>query len=181
MALASVIAMTASLAPPDHRTDPPYEGDERATLEGFLDFHRDTLLWKCAGLTPEQLRLRPIPSTNLSLHGLVRHLAAVERSWFREDVAGEDVTPLYYTREEPDRDIDPPADADPEADLATLRAEIEVCRAVVRDRDLDSTFVNPRGEAISLRWLFVHMVEEYARHNGHADLIRQAIDGAAGE
>ena len=134
---------TEATAPPDDRTDPPYVGGERAVLEGFLDFHRETLLWKCAGLTPEQLRLRPIPSTNLSLLGLVRHLAAVERSWFRQDVAGEDVPALYYTRAEPDRDIDPPPEADPEADFAAFRAEVEACRAAARDRDLDSTFVTP--------------------------------------
>ena len=168
-------------APPDPRTDPPLTADERATLDGYLDYHRDTLLWKCAGLTGEQLLARPLPTTNLSLLGLVRHLADVERSWFRQRMVGEDVPPIFYTEAEPDLDIDPPADADAEADLAVFRAEVEACRAAVRDLDLDATFVSSRGHDMSLRWVYVHMIEEYARHNGHADLLRQAVDGVTGE
>ncbi len=167
-------------APPDDRRDPPRVGDERATLAGYLDFHRDTLMWKCAGLTDEQLKARPLPTTNLSLLGLVRHLADVERSWFRRRVAGEDAPPIFYTEAEPDLDIDPPPDADPAADIAVWRAEVAACDAAVAGRDLDGTFVS-RTETLSLRWLYSHMIEEYARHNGHADLIRQAIDGAVGE
>jgi|SRR5829696_766219 len=167
--------------PKDDRTDPPWTGDERATLEGFLDYHRDTLLWKCAGLRPEQLATRPVPSTNLSLLGLVRHLAEVERSWFRRRFAGEDAPPIWYTEAEPDRDIDPPADADADADLAAYRAEVEACRAVVAGSGLEDTFTTGRGETATLRWIFVHMIEEYARHNGHADLLREAIDGVTGE
>ena len=167
-------------APEDRRRLPPPTGDERATLDGYLDYHRDTLMWKCAGLTADQLKARPLPTTNLSLLGLVRHLADVERSWFRRRVAGEDAPPIFYTEEQPDLDIDPPPDADPEADFAVWRAEVEACMAAVRHRGLDETFAAWWGEA-SLRWLYGHMIEEYARHNGHADLIRQAIDGAVGE
>ena len=167
-------------APPDERRFPPAVGDERATLQGFLDYHRDTLMWKCAGLTHEQLRSRPLPSTNLSLLGLVRHLADVERSWFRRRVAGEDAPPIYYTEQDQDRDIDPPADADPDADFAAWRAEVAACDATMRHRGLDDTFAAWWGTA-SVRWLYGHLIEEYARHNGHADLIRQAIDGATGE
>jgi uncharacterized damage-inducible protein DinB len=167
-------------APPDERRFPPATGDERATLQGYLDYHRDTLMWKCAGLSAEQLRARPLATTNLSLLGLVRHLADVERSWFRRRVAGEDAPPIYYTAEEPDRDIDPPPDADAEADLAVWRAEVAACDAAVAGRDLDDTF-RSRDDTLSVRWLYNHMIEEYARHNGHADLIRQAIDGATGE
>jgi uncharacterized damage-inducible protein DinB len=168
-------------APEDTRRDPPATGDERATLQGFLDFHRDTLMWKCAGLSDEQLKARPLPTTDLSLLGLVRHLADVERSWFRRRVAGEDAPPIFYTEREPDADIDPPADADPEADFAVWRAEVAACDAAVAGRRLDDTFRSGRGDTRSLRWLYGHMIEEYARHNGHADLIRQAIDGATGE
>jgi hypothetical protein len=178
VAPASVAAMST---PKDDRTEPPLAADERACLEGFLDFHRETLLWKCAELTPDQLHRRPVPTTNLSLLGLVRHLADVERSWFRRGVAGEEAPPIFYTEEELDLDIDPPPDADPQADLAVFRSEVEACRAAVRDRALDDTFVGRRGDAISVRWVYVHMIEEYARHNGHADLLRQAIDGATGE
>jgi uncharacterized damage-inducible protein DinB len=173
--------MTTPTAPPDTRTHPPLRGSERESLEGYLDFHRDTLRWKCARLTRDQLLARPLTTTNLSLLGLVRHLAEVERSWFRRGLAGEDAPPIFYTEAEPDRDIDPPPDADPDADLAAYEAEVEACRAAARGRDLDDTFVTRRGETISLRWLYLHMIEEYARHNGHADLIRQAIDGAVGE
>ena len=151
-------------------------------LEGFLDFHRETLLWKCAGLTPDQLRPaagpvdQPVPARPGPPPG------RVERSWFRQDVAGEDAPALFYTEAEPDRDIDPPPDADPEADLAAFRAEVEACRAAARDRDAGQHLRHAdRPDAISLRWVYVHMIEEYARHNGHADLIRQAIDGATGE
>ena len=89
--------------PQDDRTAPPPAGDERAQLEGFLDYHRQTLLWKCAGLTDEQLRERPVPPSPLSLHGLVRHLADVERSWFRERFAGEDVPDLFGVEDNPGR------------------------------------------------------------------------------
>jgi Protein of unknown function (DUF664) len=168
-------------APEDTRRDPPVTADERATLQGFLDYHRDTLMWKCAGLTDEQLKARPLATTNLSLLGLVRHLADVERSWFRRRVAGEDAPPIFYTDAEIDLDIDPPPDADPAADFAIWRAEVAACDAAVAGRGLDDTFISGRGNPLSLRWLYSHMIEEYARHNGHADLIRQAIDGATGE
>jgi hypothetical protein len=167
--------------PEDDRFEPPYEGDELAIVAGFLDFHRDTLLWKCAGLTPEQLRLRPLSFANLSLHGLVRHLADVERFWFRESMAGEDIRPIYWSEENPDLDIDPPADADPLADIEVFKAELALVRETVRGRSLDDTFVSRRGNTLNVRWVYVHMVEEYARHNGHADLLRQAIDGVVGE
>jgi hypothetical protein len=168
-------------APPDERRYPPPTGDERATLEGFLDRQRDTLMWKCAGLSAEQLKARPLPTTDLSLLGLVRHLADVERKWWRRSAAGQDAPPIFATDEEPGRDIDLPPDADPDADFAVWRAEVEACRAAVRDRGLGDTFTAWWGDEVSLRWLYGHMLEEYARHNGHADLIRQAIDGVTGE
>ena len=167
--------------PKDDRTEPPLVADERALLDGFLDYHRETLLWKCAELDPGQLAARSVPTTNLSLLGLVRHLAEVERSWFRRRFAGEDAPPIWYTDDEPDRDIDPPADADAVADLTAYRAELDACRAVVAGRGLDETFTTGRGLTASLRWVYLHMIEEYARHNGHADLLRQAVDGATGE
>ncbi len=163
------------------RAKPAGAAGERAQLEGFLDYHRQTLLWKCAGLTAEQLRERPVPPSALSLHGLVRHLADVERSWFRERFLGEDVPDLYGVGERPGADFLETADADPEADLALLRAEIEAVKAAVRDRDLDDTMTSPGGEAYTLRWVYLHMIEEYARHNGHADLIRERIDGVTGQ
>ena len=163
------------------RHDPETTGDERATLTGFLDYHRGTLEWKCAGLTPEQLARRAIPPSTLSLLGLVRHLADVERSWFRERFAGEDVPDLFGLRDNPGADFLGTADADPAADIALLRGEIEAVKETVRDRGLDETLTSPSGEVYTLRWVYLHMIEEYARHNGHADLIRERIDGATGE
>ena len=167
--------------PPDTRPPLPFTGTERELLDAFLDFHRATLLWKCAELTPDQLRLRPVATTNLSLHGLVRHLADVERSWFRRRVAGEDAPPIFYTKDQPDLDIDPPPDADPLVDIETFEAEVAAVRAAVHGRDLDETCTFGPGWTGSLRWVYLHMIEEYARHNGHADLIREAVDGATGE
>jgi uncharacterized damage-inducible protein DinB len=170
------------VTPKDDRFEPPYLGDERTILEGFLRFHRETLLWKCAELRPEQLAARPLPTTVLSLLGLVRHLADVERGWFRRGFAGEDAPPIYYDPvADRDRDIVPPPDADPAEAFATFRREVGAAEAAARGHDLDETFVSSRGRTISLRWLYVHMIEEYARHNGHADLLREAIDGGTGE
>jgi uncharacterized damage-inducible protein DinB len=163
------------------RAKPAGDGDERAQLEGFLDYHRETLLFKCAGLTDEQLRERPVPPSVLSLHGLVRHLADVERSWFRERFAGEDVADLFGVGERPGADFLDTAEADPAADLALLRGEIQAVKETVRGRSPDDTATGPSGETFTLRWVYLHMIEEYARHNGHADLLREAIDGAVGE
>jgi uncharacterized damage-inducible protein DinB len=167
----------------EDRTEPPYVGDERAILTGFLDFHRDTLEWKCAGLTAEQLRERAAPPSSLTLLGLLRHLAEVERGWFRRGVAGEDVGPLYYTEEEPDRDfddVDDATDEDVEGALAAWRYEVRRAREVAASAALGDTFTR-RGREFSVRWVLVHMIEEYARHNGHADLLRERIDGSKGE
>jgi uncharacterized damage-inducible protein DinB len=167
--------------PKDDRVEPPYLGDERTILAEFLRFHRETLLWKCAELSPEQLAARPLPTTVLSLLGLVRHLADVERGWFRRGFAGEDAPPIYYSDADRDADIEPPPDADPAEAFATYRREVEAAEAAARGHDLGETFVSSRGATISLRWVYVHMIEEYARHNGHADLLREAIDGVTGE
>ncbi|HSV67191.1 MAG TPA: DinB family protein [Mycobacteriales bacterium] len=163
------------------RTDPPPTGDERATLVGFLDYQRDTLLWKCEGLTGAELVRRTVPPSTLSLLGLVRHLTEVERSWFRRGVGGQDVPPLYYTEDRPDDDFDDLDEARVAADLAAYQAELAEARAAVANVPLDYTFVHRDGRTCSLRWVYVHMIEEYARHNGHADLLREIIDGATGE
>jgi hypothetical protein len=157
-------------------------------LESWLEFHRATLLLKCAGLTDDQLKHAACPPSNLTLLGLVRHMAYVERIWFRQRVAGQQVDRLYCTDANPDADFEDLATADAEADFATFGAEVELARQAAAGRSLDDTFVRPgypqrhpeRGPDMGLRWVYVHMIEEYARHNGHADLIRQAIDGATG-
>ena len=167
----------------EERTEPPYAGDEHATLAGFLDFHRDTLEWKCSGLSAEQLRERAVPPSSLSLLGLVRHLAEVERGWFRRGIAGEDAAPLFYTDEEIDRDFDDVDEAtaeDVEGAVAAWRYEVRRAREISAATPLDQTF-SRRDRTISHRWVLVHMIEEYARHNGHADLLRERVDGSTGE
>ncbi|BCB87574.1 DinB family protein [Phytohabitans suffuscus] len=170
-------------APEIERRDEPYIAGERAMLEGWLDYHRDTLLLKCQGLTADQLRRRSVEPSSLSLLGLVRHMADVERGWFRRRVGGETgLSPLYYSDDDPDGEFDGVDSADAEADFATFRAEVELAKAAVAGRGLDETFRHERtGAEISVRWVYVHMIEEYARHNGHADLVRERIDGMTGD
>jgi uncharacterized damage-inducible protein DinB len=153
-------------------------------LDGWLDYHRATLEMKCEGLTPDQLRDRSVSPSSLSLLGLVRHLAEVERYWFRNIFQGEQATPYFYTDEKPNDDFDDLESVEPDRAFATWRAECERAREIARRASLDdiSTQKNERtGEAFSLRWIVTHMIEEYARHNGHADLIREAIDGSTGD
>jgi uncharacterized damage-inducible protein DinB len=172
-----------SSAPPDPRTEPPYIAGERQMLELWLDFHRDTLVMKCAGLSPEQLRERSVPPSSMSLLGLVRHMTEVERNWFRRVLEGEEAPPLYYSDADPDGDFDNVVDADPETAMAAWRAECDRSRSLAAARvSLDDVGRALReGQQVSLRWILVHMVEEYARHNGHADLLRERIDGVVGD
>ena len=157
-------------------------GGERETMQSWLDFHRTTLLWKCQGLTAEQLKTRSIEPSALSLLGLIRHMTDVERSWFRRRSAGEELPYLHFTAENPDGDFDDVADADPERDIALFHTEIRRCDEAVAALPLDHTFIHPRSSTeLSLRWVYQHMIEEYARHNGHADLLRERIDGVTGE
>jgi uncharacterized damage-inducible protein DinB len=152
---------------------------ERAMLETWLDWHRDTLARKCAGVPAEQLRQRAVPPSTMSLLGLVRHMAEVERAWFRRRIAGQDIARLYSGADD-DGDFDNVDDADTEEAFATWRAECEAAREVMRGVEtLDHTF-DLRGYTLSVRWVLVHMIEEYARHNGHADLLRERLDGSKG-
>ncbi|MEU1285924.1 DinB family protein [Kitasatospora sp. NPDC005856] len=167
---------------PNQRVDPPMTADEAATLTAFLDYHRRTLALKCEGLTDDQLRLRSVPPSNLSLLGLVRHMAEVERYWFRSVLLGGDVSGHFWTEENEDADFDDVDTADVAADFATWRAEVEAARGAAAGLPLDTVGKRPRrGEPVTLRWILTHMVEEYARHNGHADLLRELIDGSTGE
>ncbi|MGY1692066.1 DinB family protein [Geodermatophilus sp. SYSU D01105] len=164
------------------RAMPPLEADERTTLDGWLDFYRATLAGKCDGLTDEQLATASVPPSPLTLLGLVQHMAEVERNWFRRVLAGEQVPAIH------DPDADPSGhdggfDLADGASLATARAtwEGEVARArencAARGLDDTSPFM---GGQVTLRWIYSHMIAEYARHAGHADLIRERIDGATG-
>jgi hypothetical protein len=155
-------------------------GGDRALADFWLDYHRETLLWKCGGLTAEQLTRRPVEPSNLSLLGLVRHMAEVERDWFRTRFAGEEPGYLYVTDDDINAEFSV-AGADPEADFAIFRREIDLIRERLLGRSLDDTYLDPRrGIPMNLRWVYSVMIQEYARHNGHADLIRERLDGSTG-
>jgi len=166
----------------DNRREPPYGGPEREQLDGWLDYHRETLLTKCQGLTAEQLKARSCAPSTLSLLGLVRHMAEVE-AWFNNDVTDGRIAPIYYSEEDPDGDFDNLGDADAADDVATFRRSVARSREFsVHHADLDEVLTRRRtGEEITLRWIYLHMIEEYARHNGHADLLRERIDGVTGD
>jgi uncharacterized damage-inducible protein DinB len=173
--------MTAMTTP--ERTDPPTLAGERDMLDSWLEYHRRTLEMKCAGLSDGQLRQLSAPPSEISLLGLVRHMTEVERGWFRRILDGENVEYLYSAE---DRDGDFHAtEQDTYAEAyAAWQAEIVRARELAAAHGLDDVGKkqHPRtGETYNLRWIMTHMIEEYARHNGHADLIRERIDGATGE
>ena len=147
-------------------------------LQAFLDWHRATLLYKCAGLTGEELARKTVPPSGLSLLGLIRHMTKVERTWFRQRFAGEPVDQLFGGDATADFESADPARA--AADYARLTEEFRLADAAVAHASLDEEFTHG-DELMSLRLLYLHMIEEYARHLGHADLLREQIDGATGE
>jgi uncharacterized damage-inducible protein DinB len=148
-------------APEVTRPAMPRVADERTMLEAWLDWHRQTLLMKCTGLGAEQLKRRSAPPSTLTLHGLVRHMAEVERDWFRICCAGQALSALYSTATWPTADFDDLEAADPATDFVTFAEEVRLARAVTGGRSLDDTFVHPqRGMAINLRWVYVHMIED---------------------
>jgi uncharacterized damage-inducible protein DinB len=162
------------------RQEPSFVLDERDMLEAWLEYHRVTLLLKCERLDDAGRKSRPVRSSKLSLHGLLRHMAEVERSWFQRVLLRDpDVRPIWYDPAIEDSELVPLDDADWEADLAAWQAECDASREAAAAHELDDTGLR-RGEPCSLRWIYVHMIEEYARHNGHADLIRELVDGSVG-
>jgi uncharacterized damage-inducible protein DinB len=165
------------------RTDPPFVNDERPMLDAWLDFHRATLAMKCDGLSSEQLRERAVPPSPLSLLGLVRHMAEVERGWFQRAFAGEETPPLFYSDADPDGDFINVDDADPDEAFSAWHEACDRARAIAASAgSLDDIGRNPKNrDQISLRWIMLHMIEEYARHNGHADFLRERIDGVVGD
>jgi hypothetical protein len=162
------------------RRDEPFVGEERAMLEGFLDWHRASLLSKCVGLTAEQLALHAVPPSNLSLLGLIRHLADVERTWFRRRFLGKDLTPLYARPDRPDAAFEEADPGQASAAIDTLVREWDLCRDELRGASLDDIYLSERWGEMSLRWIHLHLIGEYAHHNGHADLLRERIDGRTG-
>ncbi|BDM69769.1 hypothetical protein HEK616_32560 [Streptomyces nigrescens] len=163
------------------QTEPPRTADERASLSGFLQYQRETLAMKCAGLTAEHLKERAVPPSGLSLLGLVRHLAEVERSWFQVVWNGEDIR-AYWPGAVHDTFAEFDVDSvDPDDAFTTWQTACARSRAIVdATESLDST-VQWGEDVFTLRYVLTHMIEEYARHNGHADMLREQIDGATGE
>jgi uncharacterized damage-inducible protein DinB len=167
-------------APVVTRVDEPFVADERTMLLGWLGWQRGTLLRKCEGLTGEQLALRPLAPSNMSLLGLIRHHTDVERVWIRRRLDGrDDIFSTYHDgeRETAWSDLDP---ARADEDYAALLAEWEICDEVLARHDLEDIFVHNRYGDMSCRWVLQHLIEEYARHNGHADLLREHTDGVTG-
>jgi hypothetical protein len=165
----------------DNRMGPPSFGSERDTLRGFLDYHRATLAMKCDGLTDAELRQRSMPPSTLSLLSLVRHMAEVERAWFRRVFEDNDA-PMVWSKE-----IDFQAAYDASAStraeaFGAWEAEVENSRRIEREAgSLDLAGHQPRwGEDVSLRMVMMHVLLEYGRHNGHADFLREGVDGTVG-
>jgi hypothetical protein len=159
---------------PERRNEP-----EREMLRDWLDWHRATLLRKCAGLDASQLARRAVPPSNLSLLGLVRHMSDTELGWVRQTFRGEQVPDHYYRPDAPFADFEEADPAGAETDFECYWAECRAVDAALDGVSLDDTFTF-QEKTISVRWMWQHLVEEYARHNGHADLLREAIDGSAG-
>ncbi|KOU39183.1 Mini-circle protein [Streptomyces sp. WM4235] len=164
----------------DRRMHPSKVAGDRASLTAFLDYQRATLAMKCQGLTGAQLRQKAVPTSGLSLLGLVRHAAEVERSWFRMVLNGERCEALWprIDGEFTEFHVE---DADVAEAFAFWHEACEGSRAAADAVESLEDTVDFRGEIISLRYVLTHMIEEYARHNGHADLLREAIDGEVGE
>ena len=167
----------------DTRNDGPMTGGERAVLDHWLDLYRDTALLKIAGLDVEQLTRRAVPPSSMSLIGLVRHLTEVEAYWLRVVLLNERGVPDYYcTPARQDGDFDDIDPATAAADVAAYQAELVTTRAnATAWNDLAVPVRGLRkGKQVNLRWILTHLVEEYARHLGHMDLLREAIDGRTG-
>ncbi|MFF4947892.1 DinB family protein [Streptomyces chattanoogensis] len=164
------------------RTMPPWNADERASLEGWLDFYRTTLAQKCDGLEEDRLREASVAPSPLTLLGLVQHMAEVERNWFRRVLAQEDAPPIFTPDADPedtDGGFDLAEDSGYEKALRIWQAETARARENCAARALDDTSPFMGGQ-ITLRGIYTHMIAEYARHCGHADLIRERIDGRTG-
>jgi uncharacterized damage-inducible protein DinB len=165
----------------DDRVGPPNFGSEREMLRAFLDFHRATLAMKCQGLTDEQLRQQSMPPSTLSLLGLVRHMAEVERAWFRRVFEDHDAPMVWSDKVDFQAAYDASASSRAEA-FAAWEAEVSNSRRIEEAAaSLDVAGYQPRWEEeVSLRMVMFHVLLEYGRHNGHADFLREGIDGTVG-
>jgi uncharacterized damage-inducible protein DinB len=172
------------------RPEPPLDADEAATLLGFLDWQRSTLAWKCSGLDAAGLRATTAAST-MTLGGILKHMAIVEQGWFSRSLHGREYTSPWDAvdwKADPDWDWRTAADDSPEELLALWERAVEQSRADVAEALDGGAGLGQLGKRgfsnggfPSLRWILCHMIEEYARHNGHADLLRESVDGATGE
>ncbi|MFJ4295698.1 DinB family protein [Curtobacterium sp. NPDC089689] len=171
------------------RTEPPVDGDEAATLRGFLRYQRDTFAWKTSGLDAEDLA-RTLPPTSMTLGGMVKHLAYVEDDWFQRWTLGRERPEPWASvdwSQDPDWEWHSAADDAPDALRQLWRDAVTRSDAAVEQALADGGLGRPAdrawqdGSRASLRWVLVHMIEEYARHNGHADLLRESVDGLVGE
>ncbi|MEU0934665.1 MULTISPECIES: DinB family protein [unclassified Embleya] len=166
---------------PTQRPEPPVIAGEREMIRSFLDYHRATLAMKCDDLSDEDLRRQSMPPSTLSLLGLVRHMAEVERNWFRRVINGEDI-PLVWS-DQGDFQVAYDASTSTRAEaFGAWEAEIEHSRRIeAAAESLDVTGHNAKwDEEVSLRLVMLHLIHEYARHNGHADFLREGIDGTVG-
>ena len=172
--------VTSAEWPVPRRVAIPRDGDEFTMLKAYLEHHRESIELKCSGVAPPRMSERSAPPSSMSLHGLIRHLAGVERWWFAINFAGMDLPMLHYSDDDPDQDFES-LDGNP---LEAIRAWREECRRsreiVDAAASLDKVGVVARNGAYTLRWLMLRMIGEYAQHAGHADLLRQGIDGAVG-
>jgi hypothetical protein len=173
-------ALMTWTVPTPELADGPLRGADRPILEGFLAYQRSTLLNKCAGLTGAQLAERTVPPSGLSLLGLLRHMAKVERIWFRQRFGGQQLTPMYDPALGKDADFDDLDPARAAEDYDRLVAECRLADEAAAAKSLDDT-ITVGDEVMSLRLVYIHMIAEYARHNGHADLIRERLDGVTGD
>jgi hypothetical protein len=175
-------AGSLGLVPPVTRPEPPLSGDERAMVTVWLDYQRATLQWKCDGLEGRLLVHQGVPPSTLSLLGLVRHMTIVEWFWFEHIFGGGDSPKPISTDHDPDADFNDLSAERAGADLDLFRRRCDVSRGIVAAAPgLDALAASSGRGEVSLRWIMIHMIEEYARHNGHADFLRELIDGAVGE
>ncbi len=169
-------------APKVERHEPTFKSQERQAFEEWLDYHRATLLFKCSGLTSAQLKERSATPSPLSLLGLVRHMTEVERWWFRMH-ADQQRLEFPYDPLQIGADFNELEAADAKGNIEAYLSEIQAAKKAVADKALDQNVPSRRdhSKTMNIRWIYLHMIEEYARHNGHADLLRERIDGQVGD
>jgi Protein of unknown function (DUF664) len=164
-------------APQVAPTDEPFTGDERAMLDGMLNYYRAAVLARCAGLDGSDLARRSLPPSTMSLLGILRHLTDVERHWFRNRFAGHQLHSAHATDADPDASFNNADGNNADTDYADLLGEQEAARDAVAALPLEHVYEHPRYGPMSLRWVYLHMIGEYAGHAAHAALLREAIDG----